>query len=52
MGGLIRLILFRQRRSEQVDSDDDNGEVIGAVLKAHEARGKAVESLAGAWMIR
>ena len=52
MGGLIRPILFRRRRLEQVDSDDGGGEVIGAVLKACEARGKAAESLTGAWMIR
>ena len=43
-------ILFRRRRSEQVDSDDGGGEVIEAVLKAREARGKAAESLTGAWM--
>ena len=49
MGGLIRPILFWRRRSEQVDSDDIDGEVIGAVLKAREARGKAAESLTGAW---
>ena len=49
MGGLIRPILFWRRRSEQVDSDDDGGEVIGAALKAGEARGKAAESLTGAW---
>ena len=46
MGGLIRPILFRQCRSGQVDSDDGGGEVIEAVLKA---RGKAAESLTGAW---
>ena len=49
MGALIRPILFWQRRLEQVDSDDDNSEVIGAVLKACEKRGKAAESLTGAW---
>ena len=49
MGGLIRLILFRQRGSEQVDSNDGGGEVSGAILKAREARGKAAESLTGAW---
>ena len=49
MGGLIRPILFRRRRSEQVNSDDGGGEVIGAALKAREARGKATESLTGAW---
>ena len=49
MGGLIRLILFRRRRSKQVDSDDGEGKVIGAVLKAREACGKAAESLTGAW---
>ena len=49
MGGLIRPILFWRRRSEQVDSDDDGGEVIGAALKAGEARGKAAESLTGTW---
>ena len=48
MLGLIRPILFRQCRSEQVDSDDGGGEVIGAVLKASEARGNSAESLTGA----
>ena len=48
-GGLIRPILFRQCRSEQVDSDDGGGEVIRAVLKAREARVKAAESLTSAW---
>ena len=42
-------ILFWQCRSEQVDSDDGGGEVIGAVLKAREARGKATESLTCVW---
>ena len=42
-------ILFRRRRSEQVNSDDGDGEVIGAVLKAREARGKAIESLTSSW---
>ena len=49
MLGLIRPILFRQRRSKQVDSDDGGGELIGAVLKAREARGNSAESLTGAW---
>ena len=49
MLGLIRPILFRRRRSEQVDSDDSGGELIGAVLKAREARGNSAESLTGAW---
>ena len=43
---LIRPILFRRRISEQVDSDDGGGELIGAVLKA---RGNSAESLTGAW---
>ena len=43
---LIRPILFRRRISEQVDSDDGGGELIGAVLKAH---GNSAESLTGAW---
>ena len=47
MLGLIRPILFRQRRSEQMGSDDGGGEVIGAVLKAHEAGGNSAESLTG-----
>ena len=47
--GLIRPILFRRRRSEQVDSDDGGGELIGAVLKARVARGNSAESLTGAW---
>ena len=45
-------ILFPRRRSEQVNSNDGSGEVIGAVLKAREVRGKVAESLTGAWMIR
>ena len=45
----MRLILFWRRRSEQDDSDDIGDKVIGAVLKACEARGKAVESLIDAW---
>ena len=49
MLGLIRPILFRRRRSEQVDSDDGGGELIGAVLKAREARGNFAESLTGTW---
>ena len=48
-GGLMRLILFWRRRSEQDDSDDIGDKVIGAVLKAREARGKPVESLIDAW---
>ena len=47
--GLIRPILFRWRRSEQVDSDDGGGELIGAILKAREARGNSAESLTNAW---
>ena len=43
---LIRPILFRRRISEQVDSDDGGGELIGAVLKV---RGNSAESLTGAW---
>ena len=46
MLGLIRPILFRRRRSEQVDSDDGGGELIGAVLKA---RGNSAKSLTGTW---
>ena len=46
--GLIRPILFRRRRSEQVDSDDGGGELSGAVLKARVARGNSAESLIGA----
>ena len=49
MLSLIRPILFRRRRSEQVDSDDGGGELIGAVLKARVARGNSAESLTGAW---
>ena len=49
MLGLIRPILFRRRRSEQVDSIDGGGELIGAVLKAREAHGNSAESLTGAW---
>ena len=49
MLGLIRPIIFRRRRSEQVDSDDGGGELIGAVLKVHVARGNSAESLTGAW---
>ena len=48
----MRPILFWGHRSEQDNSDDGGGEVIGAVLKAREVRGKAAESLTGAWMIR
>ena len=50
--GLIRLIIFRRRRSEQVDSDDGGGELIGAVLKVHVARGNSAESLTGVWLVR
>ena len=32
-----------------MDSDDGDGELIGAVLKAREARGNSAESLTGAW---
>ena len=49
MLGLIRPILFRRRRSKQVDSDDGGGELIGAVLKAREACGNSTESLIGTW---
>ena len=49
MLSLIRPILFRRRRSEQVDSDDGGGELIEAVLKAREARGNSAESLTGTW---
>ena len=49
MGALIRPILFWRRRLEQVDSDDGGGEVIGAILKVREKRGKAAVSLTGAW---
>ena len=49
VGGLIRPILFRRHRLEQVNSDDSGGEVIGAALKAREACGKATESLTSAW---
>ena len=49
MLGLIRLILFRRRRSEQVDSDDGGGELIGAMLKARVARENSAESLIGTW---
>ena len=49
MLGLIRPILFQRRRSEQMDSDDGGGEVIGAVLKARKARGNSTESLTVAW---
>ena len=45
MLGLIRPILFRRRRSEQVDSDDGGGELIRAVMKARVARGNSAESL-------
>ena len=48
MLGLIRPILFQRCRSEQMDSDDGGGEVIGAILKAREARGNSAESLTGA----
>ena len=49
MLGLIRPILFQRRRSEQVDSDDGGGELIGAILKARVARGNSAEFLTGAW---
>ena len=42
----MRPILFRPCRSEQDDSDDGGGEVIGAIMKAH---GKAAKSLIGTW---
>ena len=34
---------------EKDDSDDSDGELIGPILMAREARGKATESLTGAW---
>ena len=49
MGIPIRLIFLRLCRSEKDDSDDDDGELIGAILIAREARGQAAESLTGAW---
>ena len=42
----MRPILFRRCRSEQDNSDDGGGEVIGAILKA---RGKPAKSLIGVW---
>ena len=45
----IRLIFLRLCRSEKDDSDDGGGELIEATLMAREARGKAAESLTGAW---
>ena len=49
MLSLIRPILFRRRRSEQVDSDDGGCELIEAVLKARVVRGNSAESLTSAW---
>ena len=34
---------------EKEDSDDGGGKLIGAILMACEAHGKAAESLTGAW---
>ena len=45
----MRPIFLRLCRSEKDDSDDGGGELIGAILMAHEARGQAAESLTGAW---
>ena len=45
----MRPIFLRLCRSEKDDSDDGGGELIGAILMAHEARGKATESLTDAW---
>ena len=45
----MRPIFLRLCRSEKDDSDDDDGELIGAILIAREARGQAAESLTGAW---
>ena len=48
----MRLIFLWFCRSEKDDSDDGGGELIGAILMAREARGKAVVSLTGAWMVK
>ena len=48
----MRLILLQWCRSEKEDFDDDDGELIRAILMACEARGKVAESLTGAWMVR
>ena len=45
----MRPISLRFCRSEKDDSDDGRGELIGAILKAREARGQAAESLTSAW---
>ena len=52
VGSPIRPIIFRRCRSEKEYSDDDGGEMIGAILKAHEVRGKTAESLTDAWRVR
>ena len=45
----MRPILFQRCRSEQDNSDDGDGEVIGAILKV---RGEAAESLIGMWKVK
>ena len=45
----MRLIFLRLCRSEKDDSNDGDGELIGAILMAREARGQDAESLIGAW---
>ena len=47
----MRPILLRWCRSEKDDFDDGSDELIGAILMAREACGKAVESLTGAWQL-
>ena len=49
---LMRPILFWWCRSEKEDSDDSGGEMIEAILKVCEARGKVAESLTSAWKLR
>ena len=45
----MRLIFLWLCRSEKDDSDDGDGELIGEIWMARKARGKAAESLTGAW---
>ena len=44
----IRPILFRRCRSKKEYSNDGSGEMIEAILKAREVRGKIAESFTGA----
>ena len=50
--GLCRFFSTRLQYCSDHLTNDGGGEVIGAVLKARKACGKATESLTCAWMIR